>query len=261
MKITLLGAGNLATQLGLALIQSKHEIVQVYSRTALSAERLAEKLNSQPVASPDKVVSGSDIYICALKDDAIESLLSQLKLENPLIVHTAGSVSIDLLSNFTSRYGVFYPLQTFSKERPCNFNKIPVFIEASDIQTLTLVKDLAHSVSSNVNELTSEDRKYLHLAAVFACNFVNYLYTTSSEILTKNHLDFKYLIPLIDETAAKIHDMHPLDAQTGPAVRMDKAIINKHLALLSGDEKLSRIYTLLSEGIFEKSQTKSQRLF
>lgn len=248
----MLGAGNLATQLGLALIQSKHEIVQVFSKTTISAGLLAEKLNSQPVTSPDKVVSGSDIYICALKDDAIQSVLSQLKLENPLIVHTAGSVSIDLLSNFTSRYGVFYPLQTFSKNRLCDFSKVPVFIEASDIQTLNLIKDLAHSVSSNVNELSSEDRKYLHLSAVFVCNFVNYLYATGSDILTKNQLDFKYLIPLIDETAAKIHDMHPLDAQTGPAVRLDKAIINKHLALLSGDEKLSRIYTLLSEGIFSR---------
>lgn len=253
MKITLLGAGNLATQLGLALIQSKHEIVQVFSKTTISAGLLAEKLNSQPVTSPDKVVSGSDIYICALKDDAIQSVLSQLNLEkNTLIVHTAGSVPIDLLSNFTSRYGVFYPLQTFSKNRLCDFSKVPVFIEASDIQTLNLIKDLAHSVSSNVNELSSEDRKYLHLSAVFVCNFVNYLYTTGSDILKKNQLDFKYLIPLIDETAAKIHDMHPLDAQTGPAIRMDKTIINKHLALLSGDEKLSRIYTLLSEGIFSR---------
>jgi len=251
----LLGAGNLATQLGLALIQNKHEVVQVYSRTEISAEVLAEKLNSKPITSPDKVISGSDIYICALKDDAIESILSQLNVQNPLIVHTAGSVSMDTLAKFTNSYGVFYPLQTFSKNRLCDFSKVPVFVEASDETSKSTILKLANSITSTVSELSSEDRKYLHLAAVFVCNFVNYLYTIGSDILTQNNLDFKYLIPLIDETAAKIHQMKPLDAQTGPAVRMDKTIINKHLALLSENEELSRIYRLLSEGIFEKCRT------
>ena len=148
-------------------------------------------------------------------------------------------------------HGVIYPMQTFSKERPVDFSQIPVFIEANTPAALSVARSLAQSVSTRVTELSSDQRRYLHLSAVFACNFANHCYALAAQILEQHGLSFDVMLPLIDETAAKVHTMHPADAQTGPAVRFDENVINAHLQLLDVQPRLQEVYSLLSCSIHQ----------
>ncbi len=256
MRIVLIGAGRLATQLGLALYNSKHDIVCVYSRTMESAKLLSGKLNSYPVDSLDAVPRAADIFIIAVKDAVLENVVTRLVQgrEDQLLVHTAGSMSMSLFEGIVQHYGVFYPMQSFSKDRRVDFHEIPVFIEASDQHALQLIKSLAESISRAVYTLSSEERKYLHLAAVFACNFTNHCYALAAQILEEHGLPFSVMLPLVDETARKVHELHPLDAQTGPAVRYDKNVLEKQLSLLSSHSDMQEMYQLLSESIHQKSK-------
>jgi predicted short-subunit dehydrogenase-like oxidoreductase (DUF2520 family) len=191
----------------------------------------------------------SDVYIVAVKDDALPSVMDQLvrHLPDRLIVHTAGSMPM-------MGGGVFYPMQSFSKERPVDFAEIPTFIEASDDKTMTVAKLLAESITERVYELSSEDRQYLHLAAVFACNFVNHCYAMAAEILEQHGMNFDVMLPLIDETARKVHQLHPLDAQTGPAIRYDENVIRHHAQLLHDHPFMKDLYERLSLHIHRKAE-------
>ena len=151
-------------------------------------------------------------------------------------------------------HGVIYPLQTFSKERRVDFSRVPLFIEANNALALHVARLTAERVSDNVRELDSERRRYLHLAAVFACNFANHCYELASEVLATHGLPFDALLPLIEETASKVQSMHPREAQTGPAVRYDEAVISRHLDMLSGEPRLHDIYQLMSRSVFERSK-------
>lgn len=252
MLITLIGAGNVATHLGKALKGHGHEICQVYSRTAHSAGFLGDMLDAEPVTNSEAIVDGADLYLCALKDDAVETVLKSLTLINPLMVHTSGSLPLAVLSAVSNRYGVLYPLQTFSKNRFVDLSFVPFFVEASDKSTRELLINLASHMSRSVHLLPSDDRAELHLAAVFACNFVNHLYDVAHDLLQRRNLPFEYLLPLIDETASKVHDFKPAEAQTGPAVRYDKHIIGKHLERLGEDQALASVYRCLSDSIFNR---------
>jgi predicted short-subunit dehydrogenase-like oxidoreductase (DUF2520 family) len=249
MLITLIGAGNLATQLGLAFHEKGHPYCQVYSRTVASAEKLATTLEAEPVTDPEKIRPGADLYICALKDDAIQDVLSRVRVGKALMVHTAGSLPMELMAGYSSNYGVFYPLQTFSKLRKIEFRNIPIFVEASNPESRQLLYDLASEISGTVCVLDSEKRKYLHVSAVFASNFVNHLYAISDDILREKGLDFSYLLPLIEETTGKVHAMSALDAQTGPAVRFDKGVMENHVSLLKGHPEWIELYEKLSRDI------------
>jgi predicted short-subunit dehydrogenase-like oxidoreductase (DUF2520 family) len=253
-RLVFLGSGNLATQLSLALRQKGYPIIQVYSRTEESASALAEKLGCPYTIDISFLNPDGDIYISALKDSAIEDVLSKTNLKDKLLLHTAGSVPMDILSSYSSCYGVLYPLQTLSKGRAVDFSKIPVFIEGKDAECLSVIKRLAEDVSETVYEIPSEQRMYLHLAAVFVSNFVNYMYALGDDILKEAGIPFSVLLPLIDETAAKVHDLSAKEAQTGPAVRYDKNVINKHLALLNDNEKMQQLYELLSRHIYRQSK-------
>lgn len=253
MLITLIGAGNLATQLGLALKEKGHKFLQVYSKTTLSAENLADKLDALAVTIPGNIKE-ADLYICALKDDAIQEVLSCINFEKGILVHTAGSLPMNILSNYSSTYGVIYPLQTFSKNRKANFNEIPLFIEANNPECMEIIKNVSSGLSGNVRILESEIRIQLHLAAVFACNFVNHLYAVSGELLNEQGLGFELLLPLIDETAKKVHEISPALAQTGPAKRFDKNIIEKHLSLLESHPEWMELYEKLSRDIYNKNK-------
>jgi len=158
---------------------------------------------------------------------------------------------MDIFAPYTSRYGVFYPLQTFSKDRTVSFDHIPVFIEANNPEDEQLLKQIGNQLSDTVIPLNSEKRKYLHLAAVFACNFTNHLYAQASDILEKQEIPREMLFPLIQETVDKIKQMHPRDAQTGPAVRYDQNIMQNHLNLLKEDMQKEEIYKLLSQSIHQ----------
>ena len=249
-KIVFIGAGNVATHLSLVLQQSGCSILQVYSKTKLSASVLGEKLQVPYSISFSEINVNADVYIFSVKDSVLIDCIKEMPKVKGIFVHTAGSVPLSVFEGFTNRSGVLYPLQTFSKNRKISFAEIPIFIEASNKEDENLLCELSHLISKNINVLTSEKRKYLHLSAVFACNFVNHIYNLASQILKEQNLSFDYLLPLIRETAAKIEEMTPREAQTGPAVRYDKSIIQKHLNMLP-DEKNKQLYEMLTESIYE----------
>lgn len=251
MRIVLIGAGNLATNLGKALFHAGHEIVQVYSRTEESASALAEVLKCAHTTDLAAVPTNADVFIFALKDDVVERIANQLKKgrENQLFVHTAGSLHVDVLP--TARRGVLYPMQTFSRYKDVDFSVIPCFIESAQQKDKELLLALAKTISDTVYELDSDNRKYLHLAAVFCNNFVNHCFTLGAQLLKEHgNLPFSVMLPLIEETANKLHTMSPHEAQTGPAVRQDKSVLDKHQLLLSSTPNLLKIYELLSESIY-----------
>jgi len=252
MKVVCLGAGNVATHLIKGLYDKSFDIVQVYSRTAKSASKLAAQVHAVPVTDLKDVIDDADLYIFALKDSVLEGIVSQIPSNNGLWVHTSGSVPMDIFSNYTTHYGVIYPFQTFSKSRDINWKAIPVFTEGSDTKSHTTIRSIANQLTEKVFDLSSEDRKYLHLTGVFACNFTNHMYTLSKQFLHKAGLPFDVVLPLIDETAAKVHTLLPEDAQTGPAVRYDEKIISKHLHLIE-DNDVKELYKLISESIHKTS--------
>lgn len=252
MKIVLIGAGNLATHLGKALHAAGHDMVQVFSRTMQSAETLASLLDAEPLTDMAQVRDDADVYIFSVKDSALEQLVSQLcGGEKKVFLHTAGSMPMSVFRGKTLHYGVLYPMQTFSKQREVDFSIIPCFIEANDEFALKQIEGLAGQISHRVYQLSSEDRKYLHLSAVFACNFANHCYAASQELLQQHGIPFDVMLPLIDETAAKVHGMTPKEAQTGPAVRYDENVIGKQIRLLENQPYFQKIYDCMSKSIHE----------
>ncbi len=255
MKIILIGAGNLATHLGKAIFAAGHDVVQVFSRTMQSATALASEVGAQPVSDISAVRSDADLYVVSVKDSALAELIPALckGKETKVFLHTAGSIPMDVFQGMALHYGVLYPMQTFSKQREVDFSQIPCFIEANDEHALQQIGDVAHQVSSRVYHLASEDRKFLHLSAVFACNFVNHCYALSQEILEEHGIPFDVMLPLIDETAAKVHELDPKEAQTGPAVRYDENVLRAQGALLKSNPQLKDIYDRMSMSIHKLS--------
>lgn len=252
MKIVLIGAGNLATHLGKALHAAGHDMVQVFSRTMQSAETLASLLDAEPLTDMAQVRDDADVYIFLVKDSALEQLISQLCGDDEKVfLHTAGSMPMSVFRGKALHYGVLYPMQTFSKQREMDFSIIPCFIEANDEFALKQIEGLAGQISHRVFQLSSEDRKYLHLSAVFACNFANHCYAASQELLQQHGIPFDVMLPLIDETAAKVHGMTPKEAQTGPAVRYDENVIGKQIQLLENQPYFQKIYDCMSKSIHE----------
>lgn len=254
LNFVFIGAGNLATHLSQALQKAGNTILQVYSRTESSAKELAEKLNVSYTISPAEINPNADVYFVALKDSAVPEVLSQVNFQNKLVVHCSGSLPLSSIEKYSAKIGVFYPLQTFSKQRNVNFAEIPVFIEANLVENEALLVQIGKQVSDSVSILNSEKRKFLHIAAVFACNFVNHFYTLSAEILKEKEIPFDVLKPLIKETAAKVQKMEPARAQTGPAVRYDENIISAHLEELKGNRNFAELYNSISRSIFEFHQ-------
>lgn len=271
MKIVLIGAGNLATHLGKALHAAGHDMLQVFSRTMQSAETLASLLDAEPLTDIAQVRDDADVYIFSVKDSALVQLVAQLcrheadglgedgavnalrkakKGEHERVfLHTAGSMPMSVFKGMTQHYGVLYPMQTFSKQREVDFSIIPCFVEANDEFAQKQIEGLAREISGRVYQLSSEDRKYLHLSAVFACNFANHCYAISQELLEEHGIPFDVMLPLINETAAKVHEMKPKDAQTGPAVRYDENVIDKQSKLLENHPHFKKVYDSMSKSI------------
>ncbi len=251
MKVTLIGAGNLATQLGKSLKKAGIIISQVYSRTEDSARTLGELLEAEWLTDIKALRDEADIYIFSVKDSVLNELISEVckSRGEKLFLHTAGSMPMSCFEGKVLHYGVFYPMQTFSKSKDVDFERIPVFIEGNSIETEDVIRSLANKLSQRVIRLSSADRKYLHLAAVWACNFTNYCYTVASDILSEHGIPFDVMLPLINETTEKIQKISPKEAQTGPAVREDRNVISKQLELMNGKEDLQELYQMLSKGI------------
>lgn len=241
----------MATQMS-AAFSGRAEVVQVYSRTEASAKRLAERLGCPFTTDIRSLVSDADLYVCALKDSALEEVLSKGDFRGKRLVHTAGSMRMAVLAPYAKRYGVIYPLQTLSKNKPVDFTRVPLFVEASDDETLAYLHGIASLISSTVYDVDSEVRGKLHLSAVFASNFSNHMYSLAYSLLEGSGLPFDVLLPLIDETARKVHTVPPKEAQTGPAVRYDENVINQHLRMLEEDARLAEIYKLVTADIHDR---------
>lgn len=256
--VALVGAGNLATNLAKALHRKGFRIVQVYSRTAESAQTLAQAVEAEYTTELQHITKEAQLYVVSLKDAAFAELLPRMVAgrEHALWVHTAGSLPMTIWQGHVVRYGVLYPMQTFSKQREVDFRQIPVFVESNSVEDLQLLKEIASALSDRVREATSEQRKCLHLSAVFACNFTNHMYALAAELLKKYDLPFEAMLPLIDETARKVHELEPLAAQTGPAVRYDKNVIGEHLRMLAGEPTMQELYQAISENIHRLADRK-----
>ena len=253
MKIVFIGAGNLATRLSLAMQRVGMQIGQVYSHTEASARQLATRLGCPWTNDLSALQEDGDLYVFSLKDTVLSDVISKVKPNNGMWVHTAGSMPMRVFEGYAQRFGVLYPLQTFSKGRNVNFDVIPIFLEANTDKNADYLKNIASALSENVRFMSSEKRRSLHLAAVFACNFTNHIYTLSYKLLENESIPADVLLPLIDETVSKIHSMPPAAAQTGPAIRCDENVINKHLAMLD-DPDMQAIYRLLSQSIHKEAQ-------
>jgi predicted short-subunit dehydrogenase-like oxidoreductase (DUF2520 family) len=238
MKIVIIGKGNVATNLDYAFRKKGVACEMVSSR---------EGLEDLPQAN---------VYIYAVKDEALCTVVEQVKgKERAMHLHTSGSIPISIFGKDKPHAGIFYPFQTFSKERLIeDFSTVPVFFEARGIDDISAVYSLALSITSHVYETTQHDRERLHVAGVYACNFTNLMYTIAAELLRSTHIPFSALLPLIDETASKIHTLSPHEAQTGPARRGDANVMNHHLSLLT-TEKQRELYTLLSNEIRRISES------
>jgi len=250
VSVVLLGTGNVGTHFARALTESGIEIRQIYSRSQEHAEKVALPKNIPAISNLKEADTTADLWLISVSDDAIPKVAESLPDFQGIVAHTAGSISIDVLSRFKKR-GVFYPFQTLSKERQIDYNDVPFLIEGSDQATTQKLLRLAGILSAKVSQADSSLRATLHIAAVLSCNFVNHLYSLSADLLKSGGLSFKYLTPLIRETTQKILNMSPQDAQTGPAIRNDQEVISKHLERLSDNSSLKEIYRMLSYDILK----------
>lgn len=250
ISITIIGSGNVAQHLIKVISKSTSlELNQVLVRDSIS---ITHSVDSNKITTDVCQLTESDLYIISVSDDAINLVSNSFKFSNKLVAHTSGSVAITELAD-TNRKAVFYPLQTLSKNKEINFREVPLCLEAENKQDLALLKQVAKAISDKVFEVNSEQRKSLHVSAVFVSNFVNHLYKIGSDICNEHQVPFEILKPLILETANKVQIMEPNEAQTGPAKRNDTTTINKHLNLLS-DENQKDIYKILTKSIIDNGK-------
>lgn len=257
VSIVILGSGNVATHLANAL-DKEYKVVQVFSRHINNAHELASTLKDCSYTDKiDKLIRDADLYLISVCDDAIEKIANDMPEVKGIVAHTSGSVDIHALNGNGRSQGVFYPLQTFSKDKSLDISKVPFFIEASDSDTEKSLKDIASALSEKVYSIDSAQRQTLHLAAVFACNFFNHMLTVSSRILNTDGIGIDVMLPLIEATINKAMTMSPHEAQTGPAARRDFSTITKHLDLLQGYDK--EIYSIVTKAIIAETK-KSERM-
>lgn len=245
ISVVIFGFGNVGQHLYQAFKKKKVNVVQVYSPSL----EVSEKKSTHFINDISQVVE-ADVYIIAIKDDAIPNFSASLPFKNRLVVHTSGTSALNSISGYQRR-GVFYPPQTFSKDANLKWKNIPICIEAENDEDLKLLKKLGEKLSNNVVAISTEKRQKLHLGAVWVNNFSNHLFHLAEDFLKEANVDFDLLKPLMLETVKKLNSISPAEAQTGPAKRHDKKTMEAHLTLLK-DPKHKEIYTLLSESIQSK---------
>lgn len=254
-KVVILGSGNVATHLSLALQQNGFEIVQLFGRNPVSVAELSEKLNHCATThNTQDITTNADIYFFALNDEGVLSVAKELQLNDKIVVHCAGSLPMDILNGISSNHGVFYPLYTFVKNIPVDFKNVPVCVEASNETTGKTLMEIAKILSRKTEWIDSEKRKIIHLSAVFVSNFTNMINTAAYDILSKNNIDFSLLQPLIQETLQKTTKGNPFQFQTGPAVRNDQKTLQMHLEMLEGFPVYEKLYEELTTAI-QKTKT------
>lgn len=244
MQIVLIGSGNVAFHLVKAFAKAQITIAQIFGRNIAELKAISEQFS---IPFSTETLAEADLYIIAVSDSAISEISGKIKQDNCLVAHTSGSVSRDALQG-NYRKATLYPLQTFSKSKILEYSKIPFFIDADNENDKEMLRNLASKISENVMFADDEKRKYIHLTAVFSCNFVNHLYARAKEISDSQNIPFEYFLPLIDETSQKVHELDPKLAQTGPAIRGDERVLQLHEALITNEEIL-KIYKTMNESI------------
>lgn len=257
MRISIIGSGNVATALAKRMYECGHTIDSIFSREYNKADKLAALVEAVPYDSLQKLPLDSEFYLLAVKDDAIREVAGQIKIKKGLIAHSSGATAISIFEGIQDNYGVLYPLQTFSSDIAPDFEELPLCISANNSKNSTILKKLAESISPNVYSISEEQRQALHVAAVFANNFSNFLFAVSQEICRDNALDFDMLKPLIRQTLRKIEIADPIEIQTGPARRADLGTINRHLSWLNEHApEYEKIYDLFSDLIKKEFKNK-----
>lgn len=250
-KVAFVGSGNVTTHLSKVLYQSNIQIIGFYGRNQQTTQLLAQKYHTN-YGKPEELKScEADLIIISVPDNAIEQLLQLIPPCKTLIAHTSGSLSMNVLNKLSNRSAVFYPLQTFSKEKEIDFKNIPIMLEAKEEADLTALEHLAKKISDKVFKINSKQRKKIHIAAVFSSNFTNYMFHIAEDLLKREEVPFDVIQPLIEETTEKIKNLRPYDAQTGPAVRRDFDTIQEHLDDLKDLPEYHEIYKLISHHIIK----------
>lgn len=248
MKTIIIGSGNVATVLGKKILKAGHQILQVASKSEKHAANLGNLLNCVYTSSLLTINNNADLYIVAISDTALIELDKNLFINNKLIVHTAGSVSRNILKNISKNYGVLYPLQSIKKDM-LETTEIPLLVDANSEDNLTLIYDFAKTISDNVDITNDEQRLKLHVAAIIVNNFTNHLYTLAKNFCDKENADFKLLLPLIKETSDRLKYAAPAETQTGPAIRNDDITISKHLEQLKNYPAITDLYKQFTKNI------------
>lgn len=244
MEIVIIGSGNIAFHLAKAFTEKQMKISQIFGRNETTLKEISHKTN---IPYSTVRLHNADLYLLCVSDTAIPSVSRQIVNPNCLVAHTSGSLPIDILEG-NYRKACFYPMQTFSKNKSLNYSKIPIFIESENNKDVIFLKELAEKISKNVMLINYEQRKYLHLTAVFSCNFVNHLFAIAEEISIRQNIPFEYFHPLIEETIEKIYSMAPKLAQTGPAIRNDIRVLQLHENLIN-DDLQKEIYKAMNKSI------------
>jgi predicted short-subunit dehydrogenase-like oxidoreductase (DUF2520 family) len=250
MKVVIIGSGNVATVLGGRIAATDNRIVQVVARREAVAAALAAEWNCGYTTRWEQMDDTAELYIVSVSDRAIVQFGEQVSLPGRLVVHTAGAVPLAALADVSDRHGVLYPLQSLRKEiRP--FPEFPLLIDAAPADDRETLNSFAHTIARQVQHADDDTRLKLHAAAVFVNNFTNYLYSLAADFCRQENIDFSLLLPLIRETAERLEHSAPRDLQTGPAIRGDRATLDRHLATLSNYRNMSELYKLFSDQIME----------
>ncbi len=251
MKIVIIGSGNVATVLGRLIKKAGHDIVQIASRNAGTVKLLGDEMGCAFTTNFSEIQKVADLYLVAMSDAALNGLPETFKLNDQLIVHTAGAVSKDVLKKISSKYGIMYPMQSLRKEENIPDLKIPMLVEGCDAITLRLILAFAQTISPIVQQSSEEERLKMHVAAVVVNNFTNHLYALAEDYCKKEHVDFKMLYPLIAASAERVQLRSPGAMQTGPAVRKDILTLEKHLRILQQHQPLRSIYLKMTDSIMK----------
>ena len=244
MKIAILGSGNVAYHLAKMFKEKNIPISQIFGRNEKDLQEISEQFEI-PFSTTE--LADAELYFIAVNDDAVAAISKNIKNQNSLVAHTSGSLPKEILEG-NYRKASFYPLQTFSKSKMLQYSEIPFFVEAENEEDSQILENLALKISEKVMKSDYEKRKYIHLTAVFACNFVNHLFARAKEISDSQHIPFDYFLPLIEDTTSKIEKIEPILVQTVPAIRNDEKILQLHEALITEEEHL-KIYQVMNESI------------
>lgn len=250
-NIVIIGAGRLGTHLGAAFYKHGLNICQVYNRTPGQGEKLAGRVRAEYIHDLSDIFKDADLYLLAVSDSVLEELALKLRLKNNLTVHTSGTIDMDVLVPISGNIGVFYPVQTFSHHRRINFNKVPVCIEGNSELSEQLLINLARRLTQQVHCLDSDQRRILHLGAVFASNFTNFIYAITEELLVSSDIPFNLLEPLIHQTTQNIRHGKVFQSMTGPAMRGDSKVLDKHREMLAQHPDYQEIYNVITSNIIK----------